>query len=81
MNVNANGILLHIGPIVDDRLKEKFRKPSKGILSVHFRVCVGYSATDHSSLRKLIFWLNDPWKMRKKAFFLVFRKFNFYAFN
>ena len=28
------------GPILDDRLKEKFLKPWKGVLCIHFRVCV-----------------------------------------
>ena len=29
-----------IGPILDDGLKEKFLKPWKGVLCIHFRVCV-----------------------------------------
>ena len=29
-----------IGPILDDRLKEKFLKPWKGAHSSHFRVCL-----------------------------------------
>ena len=31
---------VYIGPILDDRLKEKFLKPSKGVLCIHFRVCL-----------------------------------------
>ena len=30
----------HFGPILDDRLKEKILKPSKGVLCIHFRVCL-----------------------------------------
>ena len=29
-----------IGPILDDRLKEKILKPWKGVLCIHFRVCL-----------------------------------------
>ena len=40
-----------IGPILDDRLKEKFMKPWKCVLCIHFRVCVCVCvctrATDH----------------------------------
>ena len=39
-------LMIYIGPILDDRLKEKFLKPGKGVLCIHFRVCVyaGYRA-------------------------------------
>ena len=33
---------LYIGPILDDRLKEKLLKPWKGAHSSHFRVCVSF---------------------------------------
>ena len=29
-----------IGPILDDRLKETFLKPWKGVLCIHFRACM-----------------------------------------
>ena len=39
-----------IGPILDDRLKEKFLKRWKGVLCIHFRVCltVCTRATEHT---------------------------------
>ena len=75
-----------VGPILDDRLKEKILKPWKGALSIHFGVCLSVClsvcpylctrATDHSFwARNLIFGLSDPWDMRKKRIFG-----NFYAF-
>ena len=47
------------GPILDDRLKEKILKPWKGVLCIHFRVCL--RATEHTLLTmNLIFKLSDP---------------------
>ena len=80
-----------IGPILDDRLKEKLLKPWKGALSSHFRVCpsvcpsvclsVCKHATGHTfSTRNLFFGLNDPWDMRKKRIFLFFEIFIFSLF-
>ena len=66
-----------VGPILDDRLKEKLLKPWKSAHSSHFRVCpsVRTQATGHTFWpRNLIFGLNDPWDMRKKRIFL-FSKF------
>ena len=76
---------LSIGPILDDRLKEKLLKSWKGAHSSHLRVCVCLSVrpwgTDHTFWpRNLIFGLSDPWDMRKKRVFFVFRNFHFYAF-
>ena len=52
-----------IGPILDDRLKEEFLKPWKGVLCIHFRgslsmhLCVCSRATEHIFWpRNLIFW-------------------------
>ena len=53
----------HIGPILDDRLKEKILKPWKGAHSSHFRVCLSVcnQATEHIFWpRNLIFGLSDP---------------------
>ena len=46
MNVYANGILVHIGPIVDERVSSVF---TFACLCVNACVCAhaGYSATDH----------------------------------
>ena len=66
-----------VGPIFDDRLKEKLLKPWKDAHSGHFHVyvcvcvcvsvCVHRRATEHSFWpRNLIFGLSDPWYMRKK---------------
>ena len=75
------------GPILDDRLKEKSwnpeRVPTVVTLSVCPSVCpsVCARATGHSFWpRNLIFGLSDPWNMRKKLIFFVFRNFYFYAF-
>ena len=60
------GVVL-IGPILDDRLKEKLLKPWKGAHSSHFRVSVYTRVTEHSFWpRNLSFGLNDPWDRRKK---------------
>ena len=76
-----------IGPILDDRLKEKLLKPWKGALCFHFRVCpsvclcVRNRAKEHIFRpRNLIFWLSDPWDMRKKRIFLFFEIFIFTLF-
>ena len=57
---------LIVGPILDDRLKEKLLKTWKGAHSSHFRVCVSVytRATEHSFWpRNLIFGLSDPCDM------------------
>ena len=52
----------YIEPILDDRLKEKFLKPWKGVLCIHFRVCLHAGATEHTFWpRNLIFGSSDPW--------------------
>ena len=64
-----------IGSILDDRLKEKFLKPWKGVLCIHFRVCVCVCVSVCSLATGHTFWprnlsfggLNDPWNMRKKC--------------
>ena len=59
-----------IGPILDDRLKEKLLKAWKGAHSSHFRVCLFLRtrATDHSFwARNQIFGLRDLWDMSKKT--------------
>ena len=65
--LNAYFCLPDIGPILDDRLKEKILKPWKGALSIHFRVCLSVSvcvcvcvclctrATDHSFWARNLF--------------------------
>ena len=76
-------IEISIGPILDDRLKEKLLKPWKGAHSSHFRVClcVRTRATGHTFWpENLIFRLNDPWDMRKKTAFLFFEIFIFTLF-
>ena len=68
-------------PILDDWLKEKFLKPWKGVLSIHFCVCVCVQATEHTFLpRNHIFGLNDPWYMRKEHIFFIFQNFHFYTY-
>ena len=75
-----------IGPILDDRLKEKIPKPWKGALSSHSVClsvcpCVRKQSAGHIFLpRKLIFVLNDPCDMRKKRIFLFFEIFIFTLF-
>ena len=80
-----------VGPILDDRLKEKFLKPWKGVLCIHFRVCLSVCvsvclcvctrATEHTFWpMNLIFGSNDPWDMRKKRIFLFFEIFIFTLF-
>ena len=77
------GIVL-VGPILDDRLKEKFLKPWKGVLCNHFCVCVCVSvctrATEHIFwARNLFFGSSENWDMRKKWIF-CFLKFSFLRF-
>ena len=57
----------------------KILKPWKGVLCIHFRVCLSVClsvcprATEHTFWpRNLIFGLKDPWDMRKKRNFLFF---------
>ena len=60
---------LLVGPILDDRLKEKLLK---GALCSHFQVYLSVCsrATGHTFWpRNLIFGLIDPWDMRKKRIF------------
>ena len=70
------GLSCNIGPIVHNRVKEKFLKPWKGMcvcLSVCLLVC--NRATEHTFWhRNQIFWLSDPWDMRKKCI-ICFSKF------
>ena len=40
-------------PILDDRLKEKFMKPWKGVLCIHFRVCLSVCLSVCPSARGL----------------------------
>ena len=52
-------------------------------VSVRLSVCLFLrtQATDHSFwARNLIFGSSDPWDMRKKRIFFVFRNFHFYPF-
>ena len=77
----------NIGPILDDRLKEKLLKPWKFALCSHFHVCLSVClsvrprATEHTFWpRNLIFGLSDPWDMRKKQIFLFFEIFIFTLF-
>ena len=80
-----------VGPILDDRLKEKILKSWKGALSSHFRVCLSVCLSVRLSVRpraaghtfwpkNLIFGLSDPWEMRKKRIFLFFEIFIFTLF-
>ena len=70
---------MYIGPILD-MLKEKILKPWKGVLSIHFRVCLSVCisvrkrATGNSFLpRNLILGLSDLWDMCfSKSLFLRF---------
>ena len=53
----------------------KILKPWKGVLCIHFRVCLSVCvrSTEHTFWpRNLIFGLKDPWDMRKKRNFLFF---------
>ena len=74
---------LSIGPILDDRLKEKLMKSWKGAHSSHLRVCVCLSvrlrATDHTFWpRNFLGWVFlGTWE---KTILFVFRNFHFYAF-
>ena len=43
-----------IGPILDNRLKEKILKPWKGALSIHFRVCLSVCLSVCFSVRALL---------------------------
>ena len=38
--VTLNTIFTHIGPILDDKLKETTMKPWETVLCFHFRVCL-----------------------------------------
>ena len=83
-NFRCEGELI-IGPILDDRLKERFRKHWKGVLCIHFRVCVCVCvyprATDHTFWhRNLFFGLSDSWDMRKKRVGFFSSKFSFLRF-
>ena len=76
-------LVYNIGPLLDDRLKEKFLKPWKGVLSIHFRVCLSVctrATEDTFWPRNLIFGSSDPWNMRKKRIFLFFEIFIFTLF-
>ena len=81
---------LSIGPILDDRLKEKILKPWKGALSSH-SVCLSVCLSVCPSVcerptgytfwpRNLIFGQNDLWDMKKHTFFFFFRIFIFTLF-
>ena len=78
-----------------DGLKETFLKPWKGVLCIHFRVCLSVylsvcmcvcvsvctRATEHTFWhRNVIFGSSDPWDMRKKRIFLFFEIFIFTLF-
>ena len=71
-----------VGPILDDRLKEKSPETLKGcpLFSLSC-VSVRNRATEYIfGPRNLIFGLSEPWDMRKKRFFFVFFfNFNFYG--
>ena len=54
-------IIKNIGPILDDRLKEKFLKPWKGVLCIHFRVCVSVCVSVCLSVRGLQSTPYDLW--------------------
>ena len=84
---NIKRTLTLIEPILNDRLKEKFLKPWKGVLCIHFRVCLSVCvcvctwATEHTFWhRNVIFGSSDPWDMRKKRIFLFFEIFIFTLF-
>ena len=57
-----SGLGVIIGPILDDRLKEKLLKPWKGAHSSHFRVCLSVCMRATEQIfwpRNLIFGLSD----------------------
>ena len=66
---------IHIGPILDDRLKEKILKPERvpSVITLCVCLCVHARTTGHRFWpMNLIFGLSDPWDMRKKRIFLFF---------
>ena len=70
--------------MLDRSLMIDWRKNSwnpERVTSVFTFVSVCVSATEHTFWhRNLIFGSSDPWDMRKKTHFFVFRNFHFYAF-
>ena len=71
---------IFIGPILDDRLKDKFLKHWKGVLCIYIRVCLSVCtrATEHTFWpMNLIFGSSDPSDMRKKQHNFCFSKFSF----
>ena len=75
----------NIGPILDDRLKEKSWNPKRcplySLSCLSVCLCVYTRATEHTFWhRNLIFGSNDPWDMRKKHIFLFFEIFIFTLF-
>ena len=70
--ISPRHVHLHIGPILDDRLKDKLLKSLNGVFCIHFRVCLSAclpvclsahnQATEHTFWpRNQIFGLDDPW--------------------
>ena len=74
----------HIGPILDDRLKEKLLKPWKVALCFHFRVCLSVRLSAgykwHLLTLEPNFW--DEWSSghEKETHFFIFLKFSFLRF-
>ena len=65
------------GPLIDDRLKEKFLKPRKNVLCFHFRVCVCLCVCPYASYRAHL-WPRNLLGPRN-TFFLL-QNLHFYAF-
>ena len=55
-----HGIRYVFGPTLDYRLKETFLKHLKGVLSIHFRVCLStkkHTFTFIITVSKMFYWL------------------------
>ena len=68
-----------IGPILDDRLKETFLKPWKGVLCIHFRACLRTVCVSLCLCVCLYAGYRAKLSTKEPNFF-VFRNFHVYAF-
>ena len=81
-NIMRFYLISYIGPILDDRLKEKLMKPWKGAHSSHFPVClcvIGLQSTLFGLGTWVLGWMIlGTWE--RNVFFFVFPNFHFYTF-
>ena len=75
---NLSSRIIPIGPILDDRLKEKILKPWNIVLCFHFRVCLCVCLSFDLGTWFMEWVILGSWK--RNAFFFVFWNFIFKLF-